>query len=64
VDYEKWSVQHMAFRIALIQACNSPIMLSILDNIYNKLERYPHPWLNGDLNQVPRYHDHGEQQIL
>jgi DNA-binding GntR family transcriptional regulator len=64
VDYEEWGVRHMAFHIALIQACNSPMMLSILENIYNQLERYRHIWLNGDLDQAPRYHDHGEHKII
>ncbi|MDW5415081.1 FCD domain-containing protein [Iodobacter sp. CM08] len=64
VDYEEWGERHIAFHIALIQACNSPMMLSTLESIYNQLERYRHIWLNGDLDQVTRYHDHGEHKVI
>ncbi|AMC35929.1 GntR family transcriptional regulator [Janthinobacterium sp. B9-8] len=64
VDYEEWGERHMGFHMALIKACNSPMMLSTLENIYNQLERYRHIWLNGELDKVTRYHDHGEHKTI
>ncbi len=64
VDYEEWGERHMDFHMALIKACNSPMMLSTLENIYNQLERYRHIWLNVELDEVTRYHDHGEHKAI
>lgn len=64
VDFEEWGERHIGFHLSLIKACNSPMMLSTLENIYNQLERYRHIWLNGSLDEVTRYHDHGEHKII
>jgi GntR family transcriptional regulator, carbon starvation induced regulator len=36
----EWSTAHRAFHRALVAACNSPIMLSIRESLFEKAERY------------------------
>lgn len=36
----EWSKEHRAFHRALVAACNSPIMLSIQEGLFDKAERY------------------------
>lgn len=36
----EWSKAHRAFHCALVAACNSPIMLSIREGLFEKAERY------------------------
>lgn len=36
----EWRKEHRAFHHALVAACNSPIMLAIRENLFDKAERY------------------------
>lgn len=36
----EWSKEHRAFHHALVAACNSPTMLAIRENLFEKAERY------------------------
>ena len=36
----EWSKEHRAFHHALVAACNSPTMLAIRENLFDKAERY------------------------
>lgn len=37
---EIWSMHHRSFHASLVAACGSPILLSMLDNLFDQAERY------------------------
>ena len=37
---DDWSARHKAFHFALMSACPSPLMLGIIDSLFDRAERY------------------------
>jgi DNA-binding GntR family transcriptional regulator len=37
---DEWSARHKAFHLALFAACGSPLMLKMIDSLFDRAERY------------------------
>ncbi|GGY11586.1 GntR family transcriptional regulator [Paludibacterium paludis] len=64
IDYTSWGMLHMNFHLSLISACESPMLLRMIEIVHNQLERYRHIWLNHELDAPQRYHDDGEHRAI
>ncbi|BBH14601.1 MULTISPECIES: FCD domain-containing protein [Chromobacterium] len=64
VDLQDWADRHMAFHLAIISGSHSPVIVEVMESLYNRLERYRHIWFDPALPSSKRYSDEGEHQAI
>ncbi|UTH72337.1 GntR family transcriptional regulator [Chromobacterium sp. IIBBL 290-4] len=64
VDLQDWADRHMAFHLAIINGGHSPLIIDLMESLYNRLERYRHIWFDPSLPSGLRYSDEGEHQAI
>ncbi|OWY39850.1 XRE family transcriptional regulator [Xenophilus sp. AP218F] len=64
VDLQDWADRHMAFHLAIINGGHSPVVIDLMESLYNRLERYRHIWFDPKLPAALRYSDEGEHQAI
>ena len=64
VDLSEWEKRHSEFHLALLEGCQSPVMLTLYREVYEQIERYRHIWINHSRDNEERYHDNGEHEAM
>ncbi|RFP09280.1 GntR family transcriptional regulator [Duganella sp. BJB488] len=58
---DDWSVRHKAFHFAMFRACPSPLLLGMVDSLFDRAERYRR---FSALHRQSGRHKHNEHQML
>ncbi|WP_246793769.1 FCD domain-containing protein [Burkholderia perseverans] len=63
-DLQEWADRHTAFHIAIMNGSRSPVVVDLMESLYDRLERYRHIWFDPKLPVDMKYSDEGEHEAI